>query len=475
MTARLNPGELEIELFCRGLRLDPSCSLDEDGRPIARTRAGLGSGLELVIPGPLKDLWLNAPVAEKFAQASPYVLRRAAAGPALSRSRPGAGGPGNSESNGYEVVHEHEGRAYPVRLPPEPAWYRRKTSSGVEMMRVGVLQGTYLGIYIGPPCTYWRGREPENCKFCTTGRNVGVNEALKKSVEDVVETALAAKGESGVTFVHLNSGYMEPDGGLDIAAPYVKALKERVGCLVGVQMIPTRQLWKYDWFRDLGADHFSFCYEFHNPEFFAQLLPGKERTLGRDTYFDALEYAAALLGKGACSGEIIAGVEPLPDTLRAIDYITSVGAFPTVCIFRPVIDADMEEHPSPGPSEMRVVMKHMWDACRRNGIPIGAAPNIEVSLIVNPTDAVYLAGGGLSDWWYRAKLRAVAWLARGHFRRMRAPRPVAESAETPATPRPHWGQARFSPSPLRAAVSPPGAFERSPAARFGARAASATR
>lgn len=448
---RLNPGELELELFCRGLRLDPSTSVDADGRPISRTRAGLGSGLELVIPGRPKDLWLNVPVAEAFAQASPWLLRRDAAG--------------------YAAVHEPTGAAYPVRLPPEPAWYRQKTSRGTEMMRVGVLQGTYLGVYIGPPCTYWRGPEPENCRFCTTGRNVGVNEALTKSVDDVVETALAAKAGSGVTFVHLNSGYQGAGGGLELAAPYVKALKERVGCLVGVQMIPSRELWKYDWMRDLGADHFSFCYEFHHPEWFAGLLPGKERTVGRATFFDALEYCAALLGKGACSGEIIAGVEPVADTCRAIDYITSVGAFPTVCIFRPVIDADMQEHPSPDPQEMRVVMKRMWEACRRNRIPIGAAPNIEVSLIVNPTDAVYLSDGGLADWSYRAWLRFVRFAARGHFRRACTPRPIAESAEVPAGPKPGWGRARFTPSPLRAAVSPAGSFAASRAARFAGPAA----
>ena len=71
-----SPVELEIELFCRGIRIDPSCSLGEDARRIARTRAGLGSGLELVIEGGRKDIWVNTPVAERFAERSPFVLHR---------------------------------------------------------------------------------------------------------------------------------------------------------------------------------------------------------------------------------------------------------------------------------------------------------------------------------------------------------------------------------------------------------------
>ena len=46
-----------------------------------------------------------------------------------------------------------------------------------------------------------------------------------------------------------------------------------------------------------------------------------------------MEYTSRKLGKGAVSGEIIAGIEPIEDTLNAIDYITSIGAFPTVCNF----------------------------------------------------------------------------------------------------------------------------------------------
>ena len=40
---RLNAGELEVDLFCRGIRIDPSCVLEEDARPFSRTRAGLGT------------------------------------------------------------------------------------------------------------------------------------------------------------------------------------------------------------------------------------------------------------------------------------------------------------------------------------------------------------------------------------------------------------------------------------------------
>jgi hypothetical protein len=387
---KLNPAELEVDLFCKGIRIDSSCTIGDDGRLFSRTRAGLGSGLELVLPGDLKDIWMNVPVEEDFAQKSPYVLRKI--------------------ENNYVVTDEKKCVDYRVVIPEEPEWYTKNTASGIPMYRIGVLQGTYLGVYISNSCSYWFHEPAANCKFCTSGYNVGVNESADKKIQDVVETAQAAKEESGITFIHFNSGFQN-DRDLNIAAPYVKAIKEQVGLLVGLQMVPSANLWKYDWLIDLGVNHFSFCYEFHNPQYFATLCPGKEKTLGQRAFFKALEYTIHKLGKGSCSGEIIAGVEPLEDTIRAIDYITDIGAFPTVCIFRPVIGSDMEDYASPRYEDMIEVMKHMYEACTKKGIPIGVAPNIEVSLIVQPDDGRYLAKRNFSFYANEFNLKLKRFLA----------------------------------------------------------------
>ncbi len=390
----LNPCELEIDLFCKGMQIDPACSLGTDARRILRTRAGLGSGLEIIIPGALKDVWVNVPVNEPFAQHSPYALIY--------------------DNGGYYISDQRQALLYPVRLSAEPPWYDRMTSRGVPMHRVGVMQGTYLGIYISNSCGFWYHSPAMNCRFCTTGLNVGVNEVALKDVDDVVEVAQAAREESGVTFVHFNSGY-QTNSDLDRAAPYIKAVKSRVGSLVGVQLSPTRDLWKYDRLIDLGADHFSFCFEFNSREFFERVCPGKARYIGQDTFLKALEYTAQRMKKGACSGEIIAGVEPVEETLKAIDAIAQMGAFPTVCIFRPTTGSDMQDWPPPRYEEMLVVFRHLYEACRKYGIPMDVTPNIEVSLVVQPGDTRYLAPSNAATRWYGFKMKVLKQAARPYF------------------------------------------------------------
>lgn len=387
----LKPVELEIELFCRGMRLSEAA-----GRRITRTRAGLGSGLEIVIPSKPKDIWMNVPVVEPFAQSSPFLLEH------------------------DTVVDTRNGDAYPIRIPSEPSWYGRRTSHGTEMSRIGILQGTYLGIYVGARCIYWSSEIDQACKFCTTGQNVGTVEETRKRIEDVIEVARAAQQESGSVFTHFNTGYHWEDhddraatDGLRMCKPYVSAVRERVGGFIGVQAVPVpkHRFAEYDELIAEGTDHFSFCYEFEDPEWFARLCPGKANTVGQQAFFEAMEYTSKKLGRGRVSGEIIAGVEPIEATKRGIDRIVNAGAFPTVCIFRPTLGSEMEQHPSPDPEAMKDVFAYLHESCRRAGLPIGILP-IEVSLVVQAEEAAGLVKPTFSSHAYRAKNWALKQLAR---------------------------------------------------------------
>lgn len=377
---RLNPCELEIDLFCRGARIDPT--IHSDARLAPRTRAGLGSGLELVIPGSLKDIRVNVPVSEGFAQDSPYLLRR------------------DTRSGQFSLLDQRSNECYQMNISTPPRWYRKRTSRGTVMSQIGTLQGTCLGIYIGPVCRYWSENSSLHCSFCTTGLNVGIREQLRKSVQDVVDTCLAARDESGVTFVHLNTGYQEGRE-LKMARTFVREIKKQTGMLVGLQTTPVQDLAQYDELIDLGVDHFSFCFEFMNESDFRRHCPGKAQTLGQSAFLEAMKYTARKLGRGRISGEIIAGLEPVDATLRAIDFITDYGAFPTVCIFRPLAGSNLSDQAPPSYPEMRNVFEYMIESCRRKRIPIGVAPNVETSLVVQATDALYLVHPGFQWYTYR--------------------------------------------------------------------------
>ncbi len=84
---RKNPALLKLDLYCKGIRIaDDSFVEAHGGRKLLRTRAGLGSGLEVILPG---GLWTNIPVLESFARQSPYRIREGTDGLAIEHDEIG--------------------------------------------------------------------------------------------------------------------------------------------------------------------------------------------------------------------------------------------------------------------------------------------------------------------------------------------------------------------------------------------------
>lgn len=396
---RTNPSYLQLDLYCRGARMHESCFVEQDGgRKVMRTRAGLGSGLEAILPG---DIWTNIPVQEAFAQSSPYEVRR--------------------DTQGYALWIDGE-RIAPIELAPRPTWYEQKTTSGKSMTRVGTLQGTYLGIYPSKVCEYWTEDTRTNCKFCSIGLNLGVDDADEKSVQEVLEVVLAARRQSGITYVDFNAGHYEGDTYLDILEPYIRAVKRATNLLIGVQTPPHHDLQRYDALKAMGVNRVSFCFEIYDPQRFQEICPGKHREYGLQRYLDAVAYCAELGRRKpswtepwVTNGEIIAGLESPESSIAAIDWITSVGAIPTVCVFRPVKGSDLAQVPPPKTEDIVPVYRRLYEACMEQGLPIGVAPNVHVSLVPLPEECRFLSPRRFPL--QQLKLAALRAAFRGRFQR----------------------------------------------------------
>jgi len=386
---RLNPGYLKLDLFCRGLRLADDCLLD--GRQgTLRVRAGLGSGLEMRIETGGAGIHVNAPVAEPFAADSPYELHG-----------PRSGGLHWLTFEGREVAE--------VRVPQRPRFYDRNTSRGKPMGSVGTIQGTYLGIYYGMVCANWKRPEDDACRFCAVGLNVAEGgDRTDKAVEDVVETALAARDELGITFVHLNGGFDDGARYLERFGPVMQALSRDTGLLTGLQLPPLPDLAQYEEFRAYGVNNISLCFEAWNPKRFAEICPGKDRRAGLEDYKQAIDHCARNVGFETTNGELIVGLEDPSDSIAAVDWLTDVGAVPTICVFRPVIGTHYAEVPPPKTDDVAPVFAHAYMRCMERGLPIGIAPNVKVSIVMNPEEGRWLLPPERRNAWRLRRLKHAA-------------------------------------------------------------------
>ena len=413
--------KLKLDLFCQGARVHKNCRLAMDTRPVKRTRGGLGSGLDAILPG---EVWVNIPIEEPFAKQSPFVIEKVA---------------------GHYSLWRGDAFVCKIKLPPRPDWYNLKASSGKLIGDIGVMQGTYFAVYPSDLCGFWKRDPQQNCGFCSVGLCLGKTESEEKTVKDVVEAVQAARRNENVTFVHFNTGFYEDDGAIDAVLPYVQAVKCETGLLVGVQCPPAKDLSKYDALKAAGVDHIAFCFELFDPERFQEVCPGKAEAFGlvaesldgdellaeaksiakghlggkephpgQLVFYRALLYSVKLWGKGRVAGEIIAGLESPGSSIAGIEFLGECGAVSTVCVFRPCVGTDLEELPPPSAQETAPIFSRIYEVVVQNRIPIGVAPNIKTAMVHLPGEGKGVLAGArsVSDLWHRA----TCLLLKGLFR-----------------------------------------------------------
>ncbi len=102
---------------------------------------------------------------------------------------------------------------------------------------------------------------------------------------------------------------------------------------------------------------------------FTRFCPGKARTLGQDAFFRAMEYTVTRNSELETRNSELGTRNPKPPRFSSLRVRPAHGHY----------------------QEMREVFQYTIERLISRRIPIGVAPNIEVSLVVQPTDTLYLA------------------------------------------------------------------------------------
>ena len=222
------------------------------------------------------------------------------------------------------------------------------------MTRIGTLQGTYLGIYQAKVCEYWTAKPTKvNCKFCSVGLNLGVDDADEKSVDEVMEVVRAAPATSrasptststpATTTATPTSTSSSPTSGASRRSSACWSASRRRRTATSSA---TTRCARWASTASRSASRSSTASSSRRSARASTPSTASTTTSRRS----ATARRSARRGRAhepwVTNGEIIAGLEPPESSIRAIDWITSVGAIPTVCVFRPLVGTDLERRAS---------------------------------------------------------------------------------------------------------------------------------
>ncbi len=127
-----------------------------------------------------------------------------------------------------------------------------------------------------------------------------------------------------------------PDKGAKRFASLSVRLKKIVPWRVTAMLVPPKSATDLRRLHDAGVKEVSINLEFGSDKAFAQFTPGKAGLIGRRRYFDCLEEAVKIFGAGNVQSLLVTGLEPVDETLWAVDWLAERGIIPVLSPFRPL-------------------------------------------------------------------------------------------------------------------------------------------
>jgi len=367
-----NPGALKIDLMLRGTRVED---------PVMKAWACGTSGIDILLP---RETLVNIPCDEAFTGRSPYVVKK---------------GPG-----GYTITDGTD--EVPVTLVERPAFYGKKTTTGVKFSEIAAAHGSYTVITPSPRCDFFNAKI--ECRYCAG--NFDLNDRGKDrayTVDEVLETVEAVLKERASEIIYLSMGFSEgDDGGIEFLKPYIKEIKKHFHCLVAVEALPPKRNHWIDETYAVGADSVLYNLEIFDPELFKVICPGRAELVGRKRYLDSLEYAAKVFPNGTVASHLIVGLEPPGSTIQGIDFLTSRGVVPILPIYRPSRGRALRIEPL-NAEVIIPVYKHLYRALTKEKINFKWVRDI--SMVTTPVEGRLLLEGekldrSLLDAFYRSRI-----------------------------------------------------------------------
>ncbi|MBI5875192.1 MAG: radical SAM protein [Deltaproteobacteria bacterium] len=346
-----NPGYLKIELMLKGVRVDGKV-LKKAGFDKCRDVANIACGLDIILP---HNTWVTAPYAQDFVNDSPYELIE--------------------KDGGFFITDGN--KSVKVSIAPIPEFYRLKTTSGVQLSKIGLVHGGYVAITPATQCDFFN--KDIECRYCAGNLDINKGKGTVYTVEDVLETVEAAYKEGKAEVVYLSIGFSETaDGGVEFLKPYIRAIKKHFNTLVAVEALPPKENKWIDETYAIGADSVLYNLEIFDPKLFEEICPGRAALIGRKRYLDALKYAATVFPSGTVASHLIVGLEPIESTVEGIDFLAGMGVVPILPVYRPSPRAKLPHYKTPSTEVVAPVYGYLYRAVTANKINISWVRDISV-------------------------------------------------------------------------------------------------
>jgi len=333
--------EIKTSCFSRGIHVTPAAAtrLSDGGRvPLSIHEYATTGGVTFELEG---GIYVNAPFDEWFCHDPETTLD-------VSDGR-----------TGFEV--RYRGEAYPARLLPLPGYLGATDAAGNKITDVAMSHGDRIRLSPVGGCAY-------ACKFCDIpGKKYGLH-----PMAQVLAALEGARGDPVLPTRHLlvsgGTPLLRDEGAFqDMCC----AIAQNARMPVDVMMTPRTDVSAIDTLVDGGVHGFALNLEIYGEEVAFANAPHKAK-LGRDVLAANIARAVDRTGgKGRVRSLIVAGLEPLEETIEGVEFLARLGCDPVLSPFRPSQGTKLSHLPPPTVDYLRELHERSEAIAHAHGVELG--------------------------------------------------------------------------------------------------------
>jgi hypothetical protein len=335
---------LKLDLFTEGLTATDEArrelSAGEERRPLTLADYASTSGISIELEG---GIWVNAPIQDfnpNFVHSPPHRLEF-------------------EDGEFFVRSGELRVRAWPLPVPSYHdqlnRWgesYRSLAITHTDRVRISPVEGCAIA-----------------CHFCDLPYEFRYR---TKSVEALVDSVDRAVRDPLLPARHVLISGGTPRG-KDYG--YVQEVYARVAAAfpqleVDVMMVPMPGLLDLEALHGMGIHGLSLNMELFNEDLARRIMRPKAR-LGRAYWLDFIERAVAVFGQGRVRSLLLVGLEPLADTLRAVEALAERGCDPVLSPFRPDPSTPLRDRQPPAADFLGEAYERAAEIVERHEVKLG--------------------------------------------------------------------------------------------------------
>lgn len=261
-----------------------------------------------------------------------------------------------------------------VKWIKQPKFYSKKTSSDVNMVKIGQIGGEdCLFFCYQNYCSHFSNNK--QCLFCNLVATAKTYDSVikKKDVVSIGEVAASAWSEGMVNHILLTGGCFSNEKEVELVSDIIASIKKHTGMdrIPGTILPSPAKGDNIKRYYDSGINAIGYSMEIFDESLYKAICPGKSQNTTHREFLDSIEKAVSIFGEGNVYGVLVMGLETKETFLEGIKTLTRLGANVVPFVWSPNPGSKLAGHRAPSPEWYIDTIREAAEIIIKSKVPLG--------------------------------------------------------------------------------------------------------